>query len=159
MPYNPNRELGRFNTGGLAVVARTHSNARNVPVVVYQTPLMTRKIQFEDMVVDFVSVLVKASEGVDPVVTTISDRGIDKTCRPLAEGSCDFRSVAIHHSPVLQRRIWHNKCVSGGGSGDRGRGVGVGVGVGVAIGNRRSDGRCRSGDRGWQMSRVDRASE
>lgn len=62
---------------------------------------MTREVQFEDVVIDFVGVLVKATEGIDAVVTAIGHRGIDETCRPLAEGSRDSGAIAIHHGPVL----------------------------------------------------------
>ena len=55
---------------------------------------MADHIESEDMVVDFVGVLVKATKGIDLVVSTIRDRGINKARGSLSQGSRqDLESV------------------------------------------------------------------
>jgi hypothetical protein len=49
----------------------THPNARNVSIVIYETPLVADEVQFEDMVIDLVRVLVKAAECIYMVVSAV----------------------------------------------------------------------------------------
>jgi hypothetical protein len=76
-------------------VELTHAHARNVAVVVDQTPLLGLQIQSENMVVDFIGILIEAAESVDLVVTNIGDGGIHETGRPLAHRGHNGRHVGV----------------------------------------------------------------
>lgn len=95
-------------------VTLTHSDARNVAIVVNQAPLMADQVQPQDMVVDFVGVLVETAESVDLVVSAVGDGCIDETGRTLSQSPCDFGTVPI--TAVLEGRIWHDVGVVGRGS-------------------------------------------
>lgn len=57
----------------------THSHSGDIAVVVDQAPLMTRKIKSEDMIVNFICILIEPSEGIYLVVAAIRHRGVDET--------------------------------------------------------------------------------
>lgn len=94
----------------------THAHPRNVTIVVHQTPLMARQVQSQDMIVYFVSVLVKATESIDLVVPAIGHGCIDEARRPLSQRACDFGAVPINQGAGLERRVWHDVGIVGGRS-------------------------------------------
>jgi len=49
----------------------THTDARNVTIVVNQRPLVANQIKAQDMVVDLIGVLVEAAKGVNLVVAAV----------------------------------------------------------------------------------------
>lgn len=74
---------------------------------------MAVEVELEDMIVDLIGVLVKSSKGIDGVVSAVGHRGIDKTCRSLAQGFRDLGTVAIEAGPVLDGRVGHDVGVVG----------------------------------------------
>ena len=98
----------------------THSNARNVPIVVHQSPLVAYHVKSKYMVVHLVCILVEAAEGIDLVVSAIRDRGINKARRSLAQSSRYLGTVAITITSALSRRIGHEKGIIRRSSGARG---------------------------------------
>lgn len=86
---------------------RTHAHPRNVSVVIHQIPLMADDIKPKNVVVDFVSVLVEPTKGVDLVVPTVRHGGIDKTCRTLAQSASHFGPVTVRRG-LLHWRTGHD---------------------------------------------------
>lgn len=103
----------RADTGATAPL--THSHAWNVSVIIYETPLVTDKVQLQDMVVHLVGILVEAAKGIDLVVAAVRDGGVDQARRLLSQRARDLRSVTIHCNAVLQRRVRHDVGVAGRG--------------------------------------------
>jgi len=54
-----------------------HADTGNVAIVVHKAPLSCSKVELQDVVVDLIGVLVKASEGIYHVIANICDGGID----------------------------------------------------------------------------------
>lgn len=90
---------------------RTHSDPWNVSIVIDQAPLVADQIQLQHMIVDLVGILVKAAKSIDLVVTTVGDRSIDQTGRPLTQSPGHLGLVAIRAQASLHGRIGHEKCV------------------------------------------------
>ena len=76
-------------------VELTHSHARNVAIVVDQTPLLGLQIESENMIVDFVGILVETTESIDLVIANVGDGSIHETGRPLTDGCHDGRHVGV----------------------------------------------------------------
>lgn len=80
----------------------SHPDTGDVSIIVYQAPLMTGKIQAQNMIVNFVRVLVEASESVNGVVAAVGNRGIHQASRSLAQGPDHLGAVvSIDDRPVL----------------------------------------------------------
>jgi hypothetical protein len=73
----------------------THSDARYVAIVIHKAPVVSSKIQFQDVVVDFVGVLVESSKGVYLVVSTMCDRGIHETRGPIPQRPGHLWTIAL----------------------------------------------------------------
>lgn len=74
---------------------------------------MRDEVELQDMVVYFIGVLIKATEGIYLVVSAIGDRGIDQASGPLAESTGDLRAISVHHGAILHRGIRHNEGIVG----------------------------------------------
>ena len=74
---------------------QTHSHARNVAIVVNQSPLMADEIESQDMIVDFVCVLIETAKCIDLVIAAIGYRRVDEARGSLSQGSRDLRAVPI----------------------------------------------------------------
>ena len=64
-----------------------HPYSRNVAIVVDEVPLPGLKVETQHVVVNLISVLIEATKCVDLIVTNIGNRGTDKTCWPLTNGT------------------------------------------------------------------------
>jgi hypothetical protein len=70
---------------------------------------MADHVQPENMVVDLIGILVKATKGIDLVVSTIRDRGINK-----ARGSLSQGPVQLEISTAWYSRFWElEQCSTG----------------------------------------------
>ena len=75
---------------------------------------MADHVQLQDMIVDFIRVLVKSAKSIDLIVAAIRDRGVYQTGRSLAQSSGNLWSVTIHAQSALDGGIWHKKGIVGG---------------------------------------------
>lgn len=69
---------------------------------------MADQVQSQHMIVDFVSILIKATKCVDLIVPAVSHGGIDKAGWTLAQGPGDFGTIAVHGGSILHGRVRHD---------------------------------------------------
>lgn len=77
---------------------------------------MAGQVQFEHVVINFVSILVEAAKSVNVVVAAICYGSVDQTSWTLAHGPRDLWPIAILPQPRIDRGIGHDVGVVGGGS-------------------------------------------
>lgn len=93
-------------------ISRTHTNARYIAIVIDQTPLVLDQVEPQDMVVDFVGILVETTKCVDLIVPTVRDGGVDQARRPLTKSAGNLGPVSVHNSS-LHGRARHDVGVVG----------------------------------------------
>ena len=72
---------------------------------------MADQVESEDVIIHLVSVLIKTAKGIDLIVATVRDRGVDQACGAIAKCTSDSRAISICHDSVLQRRVGHDVSV------------------------------------------------
>lgn len=73
----------------------THSDPRDIAIVVDELPVEGFQVKTQDVVVDFVRELIEPAKGIDLVAATVCHRSVDEACRLLASGLPDPWLLAI----------------------------------------------------------------
>lgn len=92
---------------------RTHSDSRNVSIIVNQTPLVANYVQPQNMIVDLICILIEATKRIDLIVPAVCDGSIDQACRSLSQCPGHLWSVIVHAIAILDRRVGHQERIIG----------------------------------------------